>query len=281
MFEGGDHRDPTGRNPLSLPPREPDPVPAFRTPHVHVGQRVRVPFAPTAPGIVRTYRNNGDLRSRFAGTDSAEPVSALPVEAIWQLSLPCLESKPGAPQPELAIGVQCSWPSLQCGEGTNPWKRRRSGPFALVVFLEQSPKGSLGLAQTGFGQQYRLRLAHRVRDQSLLMQSIHRVPVKGLPRARGYRTAIINSQVEQRQYRFVDLVLSHADRIARSRERVSGPGSPRRIGTSYFAVRDAAPRADDCQRQARTDRIARPQCVAAHGPVLQGVATWGPHYFGK
>src|SRR5437879_2213206 len=66
---------------------------------------------------------------------------------------------------------------------------------------EQHSKQSLRLAQTFFGEHHRFRLAHRICDVSLLVQSPHDIPIEAFPGS----VALVTPQIEQRQNRLIDL----------------------------------------------------------------------------
>src|SRR5882724_3658691 len=55
---------------------------------------------------------------------------------------------------------------------------------------------------TRFGEHDRLGLAHRIEDHSLLMQTIHCIPVVSFPGT----SAVMNGQEEKREHHLVNLV---------------------------------------------------------------------------
>src|SRR5215218_4626971 len=80
---------------------------------------------------------------------------------------------------------------------------------------EQFTKQPLGLAQTLLSELDRLGLADRVGDEALLVETVHRGPVKPLPSP----AAIVQAEVEQGQDRLVDPVGVDLHRVAAPRGR--------------------------------------------------------------
>ncbi len=70
------------------------------------------------------------------------------------------------------------------------------------VCLKQIPKQSLGLLQPFVCQNYRFGAPDGIRDQALLMQSIHRVPVERLPNP----LRVVPPQQKQRKHAVIDSV---------------------------------------------------------------------------
>ena len=73
-------------------------------------------------------------------------------------------------------------------------------------------------AQPDFGKRHRLDLAHRVGNQPLVVQAVHRVLIERPlgPRAH-HRIAFMDAEIEQSHYRFVDPVLFHGSRVSHRR----------------------------------------------------------------
>src|SRR5215218_2806006 len=67
---------------------------------------------------------------------------------------------------------------------------------------EQLAEEPLGLAQSLLGEHDRLGLADRVGDEALLVEPVHRIPVKPLPSP----AAVVQAEVEQGEDRLVDPV---------------------------------------------------------------------------
>jgi hypothetical protein len=73
----------------------------------------------------------------------------------------------------------------------------------LCALPELRLEKRLRARQAFFGQDDRFRLPSRVEDETLRMQPIHHVEIETLPRP----SAIVQGQVEQREYRVIDLGL--------------------------------------------------------------------------
>src|SRR3954454_13019797 len=87
------------------------------------------------------------------------------------------------------------------GKTVRPRRRARDrAAKGSAAGREPLAKQPLGLAQTLLGEHDRLGLADRVGDQALLVEPIHRIPVKPLPSP----AAVVQAEVEQGQDRLVD-----------------------------------------------------------------------------
>ena len=120
-------------------------------------------------------------------------------------------------------------PAIPCPAPERLGSGHSRNPCGSVIRPEQTVEGLFRLPQPRFAENYRLRLAHRIGDQALLVQSVHRIPIERFPRPCAHcRGTVMDAEVEQGQYGFIDFVLLHGggNSHCRLRYRVdNAPGS--------------------------------------------------------
>ena len=145
-----------------------------------------------------------DVGGRQAMLNSSPPSPTRRTKSISRCSLGV--AAPSTPRLPMLIASRTSSIASPANGRSGRVSRRpcRRDPEASRVapLPKQRCKQRLGPPKPLVGKDHRLRLAHRVPDQTLAVEAIERVPVEALPGP----APVMKRQAKQREHRIVDLI---------------------------------------------------------------------------